>query len=372
MFSDRTLINRRNVKGNVSAAANACRRFFQLEVEARVVAASMKVLGMKSLGDKHPVNHPLPEAGQSVAERKHYLQNVALHVVDTFIVDKKMNEHLQQSALLLEQDKADSQGRFPCRFPGCPKSFVHNGKLRKEHESKHNPPVAAGAHHELPVEGDDDMLAYQKALLDYGILILNFFDAIAEADGDRVLRCWKFFLMYLKHQEGFSSKYALEALYLMFQVYGILSPQASHRLVWNRFIKNKPGIGCHIPLDLQLEFYNKFVKEAIKNLGPNATGKSMNRICHSLGLTTELMKTFDNNFGVFKRSGRHSKKSTTGDLNKIVKELVSQNAFTYTSGRSYRCYAGIKSSLLSGFDMRKMYTWINKHKKNMILGRHAR
>lgn len=372
MFSDRTLINRRNVKGNVSAAANACRRFFQLEVEARVIAASMKVLGMKSLGDKHPVNHPLPEAGQSVAERKHYLQNVALHVVDTFIVDKKMNEHLQQSALLLEQDKADSQGRFPCRFPGCPKSFVHNGKLRKEHESKHNPPVAAGAHHELPVEGDDDMLAYQKALLDYGILILNFFDAIAEADGDRVLRCWKFFLMYLKHQEGFSSKYALEALYLMFQVYGILSPQASHRLVWNRFIKNKPGIGCHIPLDLQLEFYNKFVKEAIKNLGPNATGKSMNRICHSLGLTTELMKTFDNNFGVFKRSGRHSKKSTTGDLNKIVKELVSQNAFTYTSGRSYRCYAGIKSSLLSGFDMRKMYTWINKHKKNMILGRHAR
>jgi hypothetical protein len=40
------------------------------------------------------------------------------------------------------------------------------------------------------------MLAYQKALLDYGMLIMNFWDAIAEGDGDCVLRCWKFFLMY--------------------------------------------------------------------------------------------------------------------------------------------------------------------------------
>ncbi len=43
MYSDRNLANRRNVKSDVSAAANPCRRFFQMEVEARITAAAVKV-----------------------------------------------------------------------------------------------------------------------------------------------------------------------------------------------------------------------------------------------------------------------------------------------------------------------------------------
>ena len=61
-----------------------------------------------------------------------------------------------------------------------------------------------------------------------------------------------------------SSKYALDALYLMFQIHAVLSPQAAQHLVWNRFVKNKHGMGGNIPLDLQLEFLNKLVKEGIK------------------------------------------------------------------------------------------------------------
>lgn len=49
LYSDRNLVNRRNVKEGVTAAANACRRFFQLEVEARVIAAAIELLGMTSL-----------------------------------------------------------------------------------------------------------------------------------------------------------------------------------------------------------------------------------------------------------------------------------------------------------------------------------
>ena len=121
-----------------------------------------------------------------------------------------------------------------------------------------------------------------------------------------------------------------------------------------------------------MEFYNRTVKEAIKNIGPNAATKSINRICHSLETTTALMKAFDSNLNVFKRSGKHSKKTSSDDLKKIVNELVVHKAFTYTPGRNYHYYSGIKSSLLVGFDMRKMYTWINAHKKNMILRRQAR
>ena len=288
---------------------------------------------------------------------------------------------MEQSVQRMEQEQeqgVNADGRYPCRFPGCPKTFAHHGKLRKDHEAKHNPPVIVN---ETPVhildsklseDDGDDMLAYQRALLDYGMVILNFWDAISEGDGERVIRCWKFFLMYLKHQGGSATKYSLEALYLMFQIHALLSPQSAHRLIWNRFIKNKPGMGGNIPLDLQLEFYNKSVKEAIKKLGPSASRESLDRICHSLGITTERMHNFDSNLLVFKRFGKHVRKSTKGDLGNIVKELVSNKAFIFTPGRRYRFFSRMNSSILTGFDMRKMYCWINNHKKYMILNRRAR
>ena len=150
-------------------------------------------------------------------------------------------------------------------------------------------------------------VAYQKALLDYGMLILNFLDAIAEGDGE-FFRCWKYFLMYLKHQGRSSTKYALEGLYLMFQVHALLSPRAAHRLVWNRSVKNKRG-SSNIPLDLMLEFYNRIIKEAVKKLGPGASAKS---------------------------------------------------------------YAHVKPSIISGLNLQQLYQWINEHKSFMIFYRRAR
>jgi hypothetical protein len=55
-------------------------------------------------------------------------------------------------------------------------------------------------------------------------------------------------------------------------------------------VKTKNGLGGNIPLDLQLEFYNRMMKAAVKNVGPNASKTSLNRIAHSMGITNELMK----------------------------------------------------------------------------------
>ena len=59
MYSDRNLANRRNMKGDVTAAANACHRFLQLEVE-RVVAAATEIFGMSSLDDQNPTKNAPP------------------------------------------------------------------------------------------------------------------------------------------------------------------------------------------------------------------------------------------------------------------------------------------------------------------------
>lgn len=55
-------------------------------------------------------------------------------------------------------------------------------------------------------------------------------------------------------------------------------------------MKTKNGLGGNIPLDLQLELYNRMMKAAVKNVGPNASKTSLNRIAHSMGITNELMK----------------------------------------------------------------------------------
>ena len=48
------MINRKNIKRDVIVAANACYRFFQLEVESRVIAAAVERLGMTKLDEEKP------------------------------------------------------------------------------------------------------------------------------------------------------------------------------------------------------------------------------------------------------------------------------------------------------------------------------
>jgi hypothetical protein len=229
---------------------------------------------MDCLDDETPTKNVLDESFATKQDKADYLRKISSMVVDYYVIDKKQNEDILKSVQVMQHAQqardreVNSEGRYRCRAQGCPKTFAHDRKLRSEHEASHNPPIVVKCPSDAFVinsnrseEDRDDMLAYQKAFLDYGMLIMNFWDAIAEGDGDRVLRCWKFFLMYLKHQGSSSTKYCLETLYLVFQVYAILCPQAAHRLIWNRSVKNKKT-SSNIPLDLMLEFYNKTMKEA--------------------------------------------------------------------------------------------------------------
>lgn len=217
------------------------------------------------------------------------------------------------------------------------------------------------------------MLNYQFALLEYGMLFCNFSDAVSEGDGQRTIRCWKFFLMFLKGDGQRSCKYALEGLHIMCQIYALLSPREAHRLVWNRSVKAKHGIGGNIPLDLALEHFSRVLKQLIKNMGLNASNeKAVNRFAKAIGVTKQLMDNFDLDCKVLKRAGRPVAKAATGDLKKIVAELVKSDAFTMHADRTYKKYVNVESSLLSNFNMNSMFKWINLHKQTINLHKTAR
>ena len=287
-------------------------------------------------------------------------------------------ESIFNSLLAHEEEEASNRrnqtddGRFICNFPGCGKTFKVNGKRMWDHESTHNPPISTSDSQQLlfaregvsakPVPEKDDMFNYQCSLLEYGMLILNVFDAIREGDGKRIFRCWKSQLPYLRNDAG-STKYALEALGMMFQVYGLLSPKHSHELKWNRTALLRSGLGNNIPLDLLLEFFHRLLKEVQCKLGPNATNqKAIDRYCHGIDITKVALENLDRECCVIRRSGQHYE---------IAVEIISQKAFTWTPGRSYKQFKDMDSTLLEHFYLQNMFQWINKHKRNIVCARKA-
>ena len=226
MHFDRNVINRRNVREDPHTAYQPDRDFLILEVKACVIAAALEVLNIPSKTEQ-PKN--LAIANWNKLERLQFLHKAAAMVVDKLVVDKAMMDETIQSTIsaqerqeMINQIELNADGHFPCRFPGCSKSSKWNGKSRKKHDSVHDPPVLlADDNHdsthtpseESPSKQDDDMFNYNTALLAEGLFFLNFLDTVAEGDGERIIRQYKYLMLLCKADEPHSNKYALESLY---------------------------------------------------------------------------------------------------------------------------------------------------------------
>lgn len=161
-----------------------------MEVKTRVIAAAMSTLDFKDKTDT--ANSSLPSNLQLMmkSERHKALVDISAKVVDEFIFDQG-KASVMVDAVLLEQEKENllqqglnEDGRFPCRFEGCSKSFAFNGKSRRNHELSHNPPVVIEEQNTFspskPKPEDpslpnlDDIFNYNCALLADGYLFLIF------------------------------------------------------------------------------------------------------------------------------------------------------------------------------------------------------
>ena len=103
-------------------------------------------------------------------------------VVEKEMMDKTIKNMIsaQERQTLTDQIELNVDGRFPCRFIGCSKSFKYNGKSRKNHELSHDPPVVILEDNldstpttstVSPSKGDDDMFNYNTALLAEGVIV---------------------------------------------------------------------------------------------------------------------------------------------------------------------------------------------------------
>lgn len=288
-----------------------------LEVEARVTCMGMHVLGMTKLSD-NPTKDIPPKKDTADIIKKIYLHRLSNIIYENYVSEAKKGTDIMKA--ILEQEEVDAlrkrqpideNRRYPCRLPTCEVTFAKDGKRRRDHEASHTPPVqveepAVTATLPDPPSNEekkkqDDMYQYNICLTRYGLLCMEFYDAIREGDGQRIFRCWKFFLLHFKADERGSTKYALESLYLILQVKALLSPRQAYRLMWNRSVRGKDA---NIPLDLDLEHDNRMAKDAIKKLGHNINEKSATRIFKAQQTASKMLESFDKTMFIMRRSGR--------------------------------------------------------------------
>lgn len=153
----------------------------------------------------------------------------------------------------------------------------------------------------------DGVFNYAADVLNNGLFMLEFRDAINEGDAQRIIRCWKFMLLYFRSANRY--KYALEVVYLIADVKALLSPCVAQQIMWSRVVNPYGGPGNNIPVDLLMEHPNRNVKDFVIGLGANVSEATIGNCSRALKAEKKTHDNFDKYCGVRPTSMHHTQKS---------------------------------------------------------------
>lgn len=122
----------------------------------------------------------------------------------------------------------------------------------------------------------------------------------------------------------------------------------------------------NIPVDLAMEHLNRTVKSYISTLGANVNESTILQCGKSLKGIMDVCQTFDSENGIKPVSIEHTRSSTLGDRDKIIKELMDSNVFQYTPGRWHHSFKDIQPSISNSVNKKKLIKWIDKQKKKLV------
>ena len=194
-------------------------------------------------------------------------------------------------------------------------------------------------------ESDDHMYNYTRVMCHYGALMIEFRDAWAEGNSERVVRCWRLFMPH-------------------FRVSGctqllVLSPNLVHQVMWHRFVNTKGGLGNNIPCDLHNEHVNKLIKTIIQNMGSNLTENSLQRAVRCVSPLYAICKQFDRVTGVPIITSAHSTKSLEGGLSLVVAQVLRWDLITQMGNREHNAFPNIHLNPLDKWDKGATERWFS-------------
>jgi len=209
----------------------------------------------------------------------------------------------------------------------------------------------------------DGVSQYASAVLNDGLLLLEFKDAIREGDGPRILRCYKALLLYYRFAKHYN--YCKEAFRTLATVNALATPRVAQQITWSRVVNVNGRPGHNIPVDLENEHLNRSLKDAITGVGANVTQKSIIQCGKSLNSVMKVLSSFDKENNLHREAANHSAPSTEKDKLKIVKELCDLKVFDYIPGRQHHTFKGIKSNAALKVDLDKYISWLLEQKNEL-------
>lgn len=316
-------LGRTAVSHEPKKSVDATIEFFDTVTKGHWLGCACEILKITSLDD--PVVLPPQVEKGSPREKLAYVQNLARKVVDRLsLVESAFVNTTSDTAN--DGDATSSEDDTTC-------------ETASEEDRKFN---------------------YSRVLCHYGSLVAEFRDAWAEGDGERVVRCWKFFMLHFKASGH--TKYALEGLRLQFQLQ-VLSASLAHQIMHHRFVNTRGGLGNNIPCDLYNEHVNKLVKIIIQNMGSNLTEASLQRAVRCVSTLHAICKHFDAATQVPAVTSAHSTKSDLLDIGKVVSVVLQHNLLNkQDSPRKHHFFPEINLNPLDKLDREKLKAWIKKKK----------
>ena len=303
----RNLINFKHPTSSPKSNFSACLDLLNIIVESHVVAAALKVFQTTSTSQQ-PNEDILPHDlwTQDDHIRRDKMYEICLKIFDRFVGRFQMN--LEDTGL------TESDGKY----------------------------------------------SYACEVLNLGLFFTEFHDSIKEADGNRILRCYRYLLPLFKSSNR--KNYALEAYNLLYAYHYSLSKRQAAQLIWSRTI-NVQGIkGKNIPMDLHLEHLNRTVKEAVQTLGSNKTEQAMVRIGKSLGTLSPALETFDRINDVPAPYGTHTIPDISAECSRIVEQLISEDVFTLKNSiRYHKSFKKMNGCLLHEVNKEELLSWMINH-----------
>lgn len=309
LYHLRNVINRQNVKSDPTGAVTACEDFFVLVVEAHILSAAMTVFGMATVKDE-PEKTFFPEGASK-------LDTLARRNITILAV----NEVLAKFADFSYGEKEEEEGE---------NSTIHDG-----------------------------VHAYACNLLSSGLLLMEFIDAVREGDGNRIIRCWRYFLLHFKVSNR--TNYSIEAFTVLAQQYFFLSPRMAMQLTWNRTVNIHGRAGKNVSCDLHMEHLNKQAKQGIAGLGSNITDESVKRIGRSIGHTITVVENFDKMTDIKEPSGHRSRRSCDRDMKILLEQLmVKDRVFNTVAGRKHINYPNMSASSTRKIAVPDLKVWMKE------------
>lgn len=239
---------------------NEDREFLRFVTQGFIILAAYEILNI--------TNHDqliAKLANMETQEQKQvFLDKLADEIITTYVVIKSFR--------FSQEGQTQENSRFPCGYPGCPKTFAADGRPRQKHRQsclyknlnllqepednfcKEKKPEANSS---LKSE-EDYKRNYSCCLLREGLMDWCREDAAKENDGDRLIRMWRFDM--LRFAISNHTKYKLLAFKLQAQLMALLPPKLAYELKHNRIVNIHGGEGGNVPCDLALEFMNMRAK----------------------------------------------------------------------------------------------------------------